>query len=138
MSETNTSALPDPNEAYDHLFREVRANVFFNKLASYGRQPANEADAASLLETAAKLRTISESQPVKQAEASGKYAQASSALDRLMGANGLDGQYKQAAAQEEELSFQNYARQLAQDPSVYNSVLAVKQAQADAVVEQLS
>jgi hypothetical protein len=134
MSEAQQAVLPDPREAYQHLFENVRSRVFFNKLASYGRAPANEKEAEDLLTMAAKLRAIEESYPIKQAgDNNGRYAHANQAIDYLMADYGLGDQFKQAASQESEQAFRNLATQLVQDPETYNAVLSLKQAEADEI-----
>lgn len=136
MSDSATPTLPDPQTAYTHLFQNVRADVLFRKLASYGIQPTTDKEAEDLLELAGKLRLAEESQPIKQAGQS-RFGEPNLALDRVLGDKGLDGPVKQAASQEQNLAVQQYACRLAEDPYIYNAVLALKQAQADALAEQL-
>lgn len=130
--------LPSPEDAYAHLFDQVHAQVFFTKVAQAGYAPRTEKEAADLLELAGKLRLVQEDPAVKQAsDASSPYAVASSALDRLLGQNGMDGSTKQAAAQEQEVALNQAVGMLAQDPNIYNSVLSLKAAEAQSIAQQL-
>lgn len=131
------NALPEPQQAYDHLFRNVHANVFFTKLASRGYYPQNEKEASDLLELAGKLRVANQNPRVKQASAPrSSFAGASADLDRLLGNMGVD--TTKHAAQEEEASIKAAAAQLLNDPAIYNSVLSLKAAEADQIAAAMN
>lgn len=141
MSNQNTQgqpSLPNPQEAFNHLYNTVHAPAFFNKLASFGYQPRTEKEAAELLELAGKLRMVEQDPQVKAASAANSpYAEANQALDRALSAYGLDGSIKQAGAQEREIGLRRVASQLAADPAVFNSVLSLKAAEAAQLAGQL-
>jgi hypothetical protein len=125
------ATLPTPEAGFNHLMENIHGEVFFNKLAAAGFAPQNEAQMRSQIELAGKLRHLNNSPQVKQAEAAqDPYAKANSSLDRVMAHRGLDGGVKQAEAQQDELAIGQAAAHLMQDPGLYNSVLAVKAAEA--------
>ena len=131
MSNENQASLPDPQDAYNHLFDGVHAEVFFGKLASYGIQPASEKEAADLLQLAGQLRHVDSSE--KQASESSRFGGAVSALNSAVN-NTPAGQQKQAEAKGE--AIKQAAQQLMQDPSVYASVLSLKAAEAAVLAGQ--
>lgn len=134
MSQTNL--LPDPQAAYDHLFQGVHQRVFFNKLASAGYSAESPEQAGYLLQLAGKLRLANQEQQVKAASAAhDPYAAALAHLDGVLGEAGF-GSVKQAAEADEEWAIKSAAAELMDDPDMYNSVLALKQAQADAYAQQ--
>ena len=55
MSNKEAASLPDPQDAYNQLYRGVHAEVFLGKLASYGIQPTTEKEAADLFAIAGQL-----------------------------------------------------------------------------------
>lgn len=128
MSKTNQAALPSAADAYQTLFDNVHAQVFFGKLASYGIQPTTEKEAADLLEIAAQLRNVDN--PVKQASAQSRFGDAVSALGSVVSSTPY-GQ-KQAAIAEDQ-AIKQAAATLAQDPTVYNAVLVLKAHEAAAL-----
>ena len=132
------AVLPPPQEAYDLLVREVGAEAFFTKLASYGIVPANQAEAQSLLSIAGQVRELRETPAFKQAAASDNpYAVADAALRDISGATGLTaGVQKAAQAQAVEASQRAHAIKLASDNRIYNSVLSLKAAQMAAEATQ--
>lgn len=131
--EAQAPTLPDPDQALQTIVTGVYQQVFFDKLASYGREPSNAADANSMLEIAGKLRVVSQDPTIKAAASKSVYGQAKEALDKL--ASG--GRFKQAFAQEQEVAMRNAARQLAADPNLYNAVLSIKAAEANTAAQQL-
>ena len=128
---TAVAALPDPQTAYNNLFEGVHARVFFAKCAAAGYSPRSQEEAQWMLETAGKLRAVSESQQVKQAGVQDNpYFQMSSSLDKLLDQYGL-GTSKQASYEEAEAGYKQAAAQLMDDPTFYNSVLALKVNEAE-------
>jgi hypothetical protein len=128
MSRENQATLPDPSAAYNTLFDNVHAQVFFGKLASYGIQPTTEKEAGDLLEIAAQLRNVDN--PVKQASTRSRFGDAASALNSVVSSTPY-GQ-KQAAVAEDH-AIKQAAATLAQDPAVYNAVLALRVQEAAAL-----
>jgi hypothetical protein len=120
MSENN-SALPDPVSAYQHLFDRVHAQVFLNKLASYGIVPTTEAELEDLFTVAAQLRPVPGAE--KQAAASSRFESAASALGAVANPQQAPGAFQESALKQA-------VAELAADPDIYNSVLAVKAAEA--------
>lgn len=128
MSQQNT--LPDPQAAYDKLFDEVHAKVFFQKVAAAGIQPRSIEEAQWMLETTSKLRAVNESAQVKQAGAQDNpFYQMNAYLDGVLAKNGIG----QPTYQDQEVGFQKAAASLMNDPEIYNSVLSLKVAEAQAV-----
>lgn len=128
--------LPDPQTSYDTLALGVRARVFFNKLAAAGIAPRNDDEAHLMLETAGKLRHISESAAVKQAAAEDNpFVQLNNGVDALMAQYGL-GQVKAAGFSDADVAYKQAAADLMQDPSIYNAVLSLKAEDAKAVQAQ--
>lgn len=122
MTTGATATLPSPQDAYNHIFDNVHARVFFSKLASEGHEPQNEKEAQDLLQLAGRLRHIDVQTQEKKASAS-KFSGALSALDKVLG---QDSRYKQASQQEEALAIKQAADMLANDDSIYNAVLSLK------------
>ena len=115
------AGLPTPVDAYNHLFDNVHAQVFFGKLANYGIQPTTEKEAADLLTLAGNLRHVE-----NEKTASSRFSGAVSALNNVV---------KNSPQQEAftESSIKQAAAELMQDASVYNSVLSLKAAEAAAL-----
>jgi hypothetical protein len=66
--------VPAPDVAYDFLYSQIHAPVFFNKLAQdYGIVPANDAEAVQLLEMGADLFAAGQQEQQKQASAQGSF-----------------------------------------------------------------
>jgi hypothetical protein len=129
------STLPDQDTAYDTLFNGVQQRVFFQKMASRGYTPQNAQQAQTMLDTAGRINAVAEHTQVKTAAAQNDpYAMAGRALDAVLGQVGLDGPIKQAQDRETANAYQNAAYYFAQDPAIYNSVLAMKAAEAQAAV----
>mgnify|MGYP003681252876 CR=1 FL=1 len=101
------SSLPNPQDAYNQLFHNVHAEVFFGKLASYGIQATTEKEAADA---------------EKQAAESSRFGGAVSALNNITTQPTTPAQRYQAQGQ----AIKQAASQLAQDPSIYNAVISLK------------
>lgn len=121
QEKTAGAQLPDGNQAYDLLFQQIHAPVFFETLAARGYNVTTQKEAQDYLGMAQQLRMAEENNLVKAAEETSAVAGAAAQLDRLMGAHGLS---KQAAANQ--VAIQGEARRLAAAPDIYNSVLALK------------
>ena len=135
QQEGNAGVLPDPETAYQNVFDGVHSQVFFNKLAAAGIEPETEKEAQDLLMLAGRLRTVEAAE--KQAgDGEGRFGGALTALDSVLGETGMDGQIKQAAAQEEAIAIKQTAAAVMQDPTIYNSVLSLKAHEAAAIAEQ--
>lgn len=77
-------------QGHDVMFSRVYSPAFFNKLASHGIRPANEAEGKLMLENAEKLRVLYDHQQTKVAEANGnKLTKLGSRLDQQLAALGL-------------------------------------------------
>lgn len=139
MSDTNqAAALPPPDMAFQHLFDGVHQEVFFQKLAAFGIQPKTAEEASGYLTLAGKLRTTANDPTIKQAAAANsKVAEMNQALDGVLGDLGIDSGVKQASEQEAHEARAQIANYLAQDPGIYNSVLSVKTAEAQAIQQLL-
>jgi hypothetical protein len=79
--------VPKPDAAYDFLYGQVHAPVFFNKLAQdYGIVPANDDEAVRLLEMGADLFAAEQQEQQKQASTNGSLiGEAHSSLQMLLG-----------------------------------------------------
>lgn len=130
--QANQAALPDPKVAYDHLFGNVHAQVFFGRLAQRGYAPQNEKQAQDLFGLAGRLRAVEEAE--KTAGDDSPFSGALSALDGFLGQNGYA---DQAATQEHAMAIKEASAELAQDPAIYNSVLALKAFEAEQIAQQL-
>lgn len=125
MSENN-QGLPDPVDAYNHLFQNVHTQVFLGKLArDYGIQATTEKEAADLFAIAGQLRA--QDNPVKQAADESRFGDAASALNSVIEST-PEGQ--QAAAYSHDYAVKQAVADIMQDPSIYNSVLSLKLAEA--------
>ncbi len=136
MSQTG---LPTPDAAYDTLFQGVHQRVFFQKLAAAGYAPRSAEEAQWMLNTAGKLRQVTEAQSVKEAAAQDNpFFRLDNSLDRVMAEFGLGGQAKQAQYQEVETAYKQAAASLANDPEIYNAVLSLKANEAEQIQAQLA
>lgn len=127
---TGTNALPDPQTAYAKLFDDVHARVFFQKCAQAGYSPRSYEEAQWMLETTSKLRTVVNSEQVKQAGAKDNpYYQMNAHLDQVLASHGLGG----PSYQDQDVAFQKVAGDLMNDPEIYNAVLSLKCAEAEAL-----
>ena len=80
--------VPRPDAAYDFLYGQIHAPVFFNKLAQdYGIVPANDAEATRLLEMGAEIFAVEQQQRQKQATAprAASSARPTSSLRTILG-----------------------------------------------------
>lgn len=109
--EAFADGLPDPVQAYNHLFTNVHSRVFFDKLASAGLGPATEQEAHELLQLAGQLRTVS---PVVEKQAS-RFSEAVQSLNTVA---------SQVPANQE-LAVKQAAVAVLQDPGVYQSLLSL-------------
>src|SRR6516162_8572716 len=82
--------VPRPDAAYDFLYSQIHAPVFFNKLAQdYGIVPQNDTEAIQLLDMAADLFAAGQQEQQKQASAQGTFInQAHQSLQMLLGKTG--------------------------------------------------
>ncbi len=88
-----------------------------------------------MLEIAGKLEAAEEQAPKTAADQS-PFGRANLALDQILAQNGIDVRHKAAAHQEEELAQREAVLTLAQDPTIYNSVLSLKTAEAQKIQAQ--
>jgi len=114
------SSLPNPQDAYDQLFQNVHAEVFFGKLASYGIKATTQKEAADLLGLSQNLRQYDGAEKV--AADSSRFGGAASALDNITTQPTTPARRHQAQGQ----AIKQAASQLAQDPSIYNAVISLK------------
>jgi hypothetical protein len=79
--------VPKADAAYDFLYSQVHAPVFFNKLAQdYGVIPADETEATRLLEMGAELFEVERQEQQKQASVQGSFiGEAHNSLQALLG-----------------------------------------------------
>lgn len=137
---TTASPLPEETVAYQNLFAGVDQRVFFAKLAQIRPEyyPTTEKQAQRLIEIGEQLDAIDEEEAVKAASVGG--------VDPFdAAAAALGGVIKQAGYaypgvrqdQEERVAAKQAADAFASDPTIYNSVLALKLAQAERVKQQL-
>jgi hypothetical protein len=117
--------LPDVQSAYNTLFNNVHARVFFHKMASRGYQPQTEKQAGWMLELAGKLRHVNQVHAEKQAQAGqDPFFLANQALDHELAKMGFE--VPPAYAADEDLAMKSAAAELSADPVLYNSVLSLK------------
>lgn len=103
-------ALPSFQDAYNTVFNSAHQNVFFSRLQAQGIVPQNEKEAQDLMMLAANLRDA----VAQEKQASSRF---STPLNVLTHVN--------AGPQDNTLLFKQAAAQLASDPNIYNSVLAL-------------
>jgi hypothetical protein len=79
--------VPRADAAYDFLYGQVHAPVFFNKLAQdYGIIPADETEATRLLDMGAELFAVEQQEQQKQASVQGSFiGEAHNSLQVLLG-----------------------------------------------------
>lgn len=137
MNTQNAAALPDADTAFGNLFQGVHQRVVLDTLAARGHAPRTVKQAHWMLEIASQVAAADESAAVKQAEdAHDPYYQAHVGLAAALQQRGIADPVKEAAARDLDHASRRYAAQLAQDPTIYNSVLALKAAEArDAAAE---
>jgi hypothetical protein len=113
-------SLPNPVDAYNHLFGDVHSRVFFGTLANtYGISPSTEKEASDLFEIAAQLRELPT--PTQERNNGSRFQKAAGALNSVT---------RDSAAVEAD-SIKQAAAMLSQDPSIYASVLSLKLKEAE-------
>lgn len=138
MSQTQgqTETLPDAETAFNNIFNGVRARVFFNKCAAAGIAPQNQQEAQYMLETAADLRIARDASVKTAGDENNPFYRMRHGLRNAMAEQGLDHGIKQAQAQNEEFYIKQAALELSQDPTIFNSILALKADEAEAIRKQ--
>lgn len=129
--QAQANVMPDGQTAYNNLFQGIHQRVFFNKCAAAGFKPVNDQQASWMLDTAGRLRFVEQQSGVKQAQdGTDPFYVMNQALQAQMNKMGLDfgGEQRQA---EEEWAIKGAAEELMQDPTFYNSVLALKAEEAE-------
>jgi hypothetical protein len=122
MPQTQQVQLPAAEDAYGLLYEQIHAPVFFQKLAQdYGIVPANDEQAARLLQMGADLFLNDRQEQEKQAASRGDFiAQAQEQLDRILGKQGSHGPANPA----NDRLVKQAASQLARNPHVRAAALA--------------
>ena len=110
----NSNGLPNPNDAYNYLFNNVHAQVFLNKLASYGIVPSTEAEVSDLFALAGQLRHIDS--PEKQAADHSRFGSAVAGLNAAL----------TSTPEAQDFAVKQATYDLANDPAIYNSILSLK------------
>lgn len=126
-------ALPDPQTAVNNLLGVVNW-AFFQKCAQHGIQPRNQEEADKMLKIAENAAAVLQQDREKAAAAG------SDPLSRLLAASEAlaeHHQVKSAGDVAKEQGAQAFASQLMADPTIFNSVLSVKSAEADEAMEQV-
>jgi hypothetical protein len=87
MAGENEIQVPRADTAYDFLYGQIHAPVFFTKLAQdYGIVPADDAEATRLLEMGADLFAVEQQAQEKQAQSQGSFiGEAHNGLQVLLG-----------------------------------------------------
>lgn len=125
------NALPSTAEAFDNLVVGVRARVIFEKLAAHGMHVQTEEQAQAVMDTIDGLRAIREQNAIKQASHD-PFARVRDSLQTTLAKQGLPFAAKQA--EDANLRYQQHAASVfASDPTIFNSVLAVKAAEAEEI-----
>lgn len=125
------NALPSTAEAFDNLVVGVRARVIFEKLAAAGMHVQTEEQAQSVMDTIDGLRAIRQQNIVKQASYD-PFARVRDSMQTTLARQGLAAGTKQA--EDANLRYhQHTAAVFASDPTIFNSVLAVKAAEAEEI-----
>ncbi len=133
---SNSNQMPTVKEAYENAFAGIRQRVFFGHLAqAHGIEPRTEKQAQALLNMADNLGVVEEDETVKAAaDADDPFLAADQALTNVLQQHGLR-PTKQAA------DFDAYCNEtadiLAGDPTLYNSMLVLKAAEADEAYQAL-
>lgn len=125
-----STAQMTPAQAYETLHRRVAVPAFFNKLASFGIRPKDDAEANEMLKTAGKLRTLWDAnQQDKQAATGSLLTKLSSAADRALAERGLLSQPAATTVEGPTAEMRKVAASVALDPELAASVLALVAAQ---------
>ena len=114
--------------AQDKLMADVYAPVFFQQLAARGYAPQDEKQAADMLDLAGQVAVAQRDPRVQATEQPSAYKQAADALQNVLG----------SSQQDVRQSRWNVAVKAASDPAVYNSVLALRVAEAERAVQTLA
>lgn len=122
MTADAANQLPNPADAYNHLYSNVHMPVFLQKLASYGIQPTTPEEVDDLLKIAGRLRNLP-SEPSSQS----RFASAANALDKLASETPHGQAARQTASAE---MLKQASRALANDPDIFNSVMSLELANA--------
>ncbi len=136
MNQTQEVQLPDQQTAFDTIMGRLHNQIILTKVsAALGMPIRTEKQATHILATAMKLEAAEEADLAKQAAAGGDFfASADGALDRALAQSGIDITKVASAADNAVLATVD---DLMRDPTVYNSVLVLKSAEADAISAQL-
>ena len=121
MSDTATqpeAALPAPEDAFNKLANDVQGQAFWSVLGDCGIHPQNEAEAESLLKLANHLRYAE----AEKTASMNRFAFVDGSQETSQGV-----QYDPSVVQ---ANVKQAAAQLANDPEIYASVVALKLAQA--------
>lgn len=110
----NSNNLPNPADAYNYLFNNVHAQVFLNKLASYGIVPGTEKEVSDLFALAGQLRHIES--PEKQASEQSRFGSAVAGLNAAL----------TSTPEAQDFAVKQATYDLANDPAIYNSILSLK------------
>lgn len=133
MTQTQPT-LPDPQTAYDTVLQDVHARIFFNKCASAGFAPRSQEEAQAMLDTAGRLRQLN-AVAREKAGSDSPYLQMNRALTETMAKQGFD--HAALPHEEVEHSYKEAAAFFANDPNLYNSVLALKVDEAEQTAKAL-
>lgn len=124
----NEVNLPGVNDAVGVL-DAVYVDAFFSKLAEHGYQPRTDADAAAMLETGVQTDSIP-NEPTEKSASDSPYAAINERLRSTLAEQGL------VAPPSADEQIKSAAFMYAQNPDVYASVLAVKAAEAQAILDE--
>lgn len=140
MSTNQQPQLPSTDEALNLVFNQVHQRVFFNKLAAAGVSITSQQEAQDYLTLAGNLRMCQDNPAVKAAAASdeGNLAgKMNDALEGVLQKLGVSSHSRQSAEKAADEQRRQWAQQLSQDPGMYNAVLSLKIAEANAVQQYL-
>jgi hypothetical protein len=115
-----TNVLPSQEEAADTVFNEVASDVFFRKCASVGLQPRTRDEAWSMLNTAAQLEEL-EAAEIEKTGGDSFILFAQRSLEQSLG--------QTPTRPNDDMIIKQAASQYANNPAVFNAVLALKAAQ---------
>lgn len=127
---SQSDGIPDADTAYQNVFQGAYGRVFLDTLASRGYGAATEKDAMDLFALGNQVAAATEAAAVKKASDGGRFAGAVQDLGRVLGNAGLPDPVKQAAAGDMDRAALHVGAALAEDPVLYNSILALKVAEA--------
>lgn len=121
-------AVPDQDTAFNNLFLGVRSRAFFHKLASHGFVPSTPEQERNYLILAEETKRYMSHPTVKAASDSrDPVAAAVRDLQAHMSHRGITPATKLA---NDQLVIDQAADQFLNDPTIYNSVLSLKAAEA--------